>query len=360
MPRPSSNPSKRVAASLESYRKKRSAAKTPEPLGIEPAKQARPKVGEVGLFVVQKHGARRIHYDLRLELGGVLKSWAVPRGPSLDPGEKRLAVQTEDHPLEYNDFEGIIPEGNYGAGAMIVWDRGTWQPLEDPVTGFEKGKLLFELHGYKLHGVWTVFRTKPPAIHRGKTKDEDKQWLLVKKPDHAARPEGEEGPPEASILSGLTVEELRDGARKIDAIRAEIESLGARKKSIDPRTHKLMLAQAKQKPFSRSGWIYELKYDGYRLLAAKISGRVFLRYRNGHDATALYPEIVRALNALPVEDLVLDGEVVVLDGEGRPSFGLLQKRALLSRALDIERSSLRTPASLFCFDLVLFADDGGR
>ncbi len=333
------------SGNLEAYRRKRSSDATPEPFG--------PATGTgAGRFVVQKHAARRVHYDLRLELEGTLKSWAVPRGPSLDPEVKRLAVATEDHPLEYADFEGSIPAGNYGAGAMIVWDSGRWRPLEDPVAGLENGKLLFELHGYKLRGVWTLFRTGG----RRQT-DGGNQWLMMKKPDAAARPGSEGGaddlPPE-SVLSGLTVEELRDGCERIEEVRAEVAESGARQHNVDPRSLQLMLAVAGDRPFSRPGWIYELKYDGYRLVAAREGGNVFLRYRNGGDVTAVYPELVRALRALPVQSLVLDGEVAVLDAGGRPSFARLQTRALLSRPVDIEQAVVRRPATLFAFDLVAF------
>lgn len=330
---------------LEAYRRKRTSEATPEPFG--PARGT-----GAGRFVVQKHAARRVHFDLRLELEGTLKSWAVPRGPSLDPEIKRLAVATEDHPLEYADFEGSIPAGNYGAGAMIVWDTGRWKPLEDPVAGMESGKLLFELHGYKLRGVWTLFRTG------GKGNQNDgNQWLLMKKPDAAARADSGDGgddlPPE-SVLSGLTVEELRDGCDRIEDVRAEIAESAARRCRVDPRTLALMLAVTGDRPFSRHGWIYELKYDGYRLVAAKEGGSVFLRYRKGGDVTALYPELTRALHALPVQSLILDGEVTVLDAGGRPSFARLQTRALLSRPVDIEEAAVRRPATLFAFDLVAF------
>ncbi len=343
------------SGNLEAYRRKRSSEATPEPFG--------PATGTgAGRFVVQKHAARRVHFDLRLELEGTLKSWAVPRGPSLDPEVKRLAVATEDHPLEYADFEGSIPAGNYGAGAMIVWDGGRWRPLEDPVAGMENGKLLFELHGYKLRGVWTLFRTD------GRRQTEDgSQWLLMKKPDAAARPQsgdgandgagadgGEDDLAQQSVLSGLTVEELRDGCERIEEVRVEVGASEARRRRVDPRSLPLMLAVTGDRPFSREGWIYELKYDGYRLVAAKEGGSVFLRYRNGGDVTALYPELTRSLRALPVRSLVLDGEVTVLNVGGRPSFARLQTRALLSRPVDIERAAVRRPATLFAFDLVAF------
>src|SRR5919204_1227599 len=178
---------------LGTYRAKRSADRTPEPMGT-----VSPVVGR--LFVVHKHAARQLHFDLRLEMEGVLRSWAVPKGPSYDQNDKRLAVRVEDHPIEYGDFEGIIPKGNYGAGAVIVWDRGRWDPIEDPLEGLEKGKLLFRLHGYKLRGTWTLV----------KIKKSEKDWLLIKERDAYASSDPEELPPQ-SVLSGLTVEELSEG-----------------------------------------------------------------------------------------------------------------------------------------------------
>src|SRR5437870_12942659 len=183
---------------LTTYRAKRSLDRTPEPGAGQPRPAA--EASACRLFVVHKHAARRLHWDRRLEMSGVLKSWAVPKGPSRDPADKRLAVHVEDHPIEYGDFEGLIPEGNYGAGAVIVWDRGVWVPIEDPVAGFAKGKLLFELRGYKLRGVWTLVKIKKSV----------KDWLLIKERDAYAATNGAACPP-GSVLSGLTVEELRDG-----------------------------------------------------------------------------------------------------------------------------------------------------
>ena len=343
---------------LGEYDQKRDRQATPEPF-FEATGGSGLAVG--GLFVVQKHAARRLHYDLRLELDGVLLSWAVPRGPSLDPADKRFAVQTEDHPFEYGDFEGVIPEGSYGAGAMIVWDRGIWVPVEEPFAGMESGKLLFELRGYKLRGLWTLFRLKPPAIHRGKDKNEDRNWMLMKKPDHASQKNPEDAPDvhglaEESVLSGLTVEELAGGKEQIEALKAQLEpqnvpQLGKDNK-LDLTKLDLMLAQPGDTPHSREDWIYELKYDGYRLLAAVREQQPFLRYRHGLDATHLFPEIARALSSHPADSMVLDGEVVVLRDDGRPSFNGLQQRAMLSRALDIERAALENPATLFVFDLL--------
>ena len=361
---------------LIDYRRKRSDA-TSEPFGderpVSPSKgSASPSTSAPasapaerqhhGLFVAQLHHARRTHYDLRLELDGVLVSWAVPKGFCLDPDEKRFAVQTEDHPLEYGDFEGVIPEGNYGAGAMIVWDRGVWVALEDPWKGFEKGKLLFELRGFKLRGVWTLFRTKPPAIHRGKKKHEDKNWLMMKKPDGFSRKEGEPGFvfDETSVLSGLSGEELgagkelREGSKRHAALIRKIKGVEAAKADspVDPKTLELQLATNGDKPFDRKGWLFEIKYDGYRLVAAKDGSTPFLRYRHGYDATVLFPEIARTLRNLPVERVVLDGEVTVAGSDGKPSFSELQKRALLSRATDIHTAAIERPATLYVFDLL--------
>ncbi|MEO1175032.1 MAG: DNA polymerase ligase N-terminal domain-containing protein [Myxococcota bacterium] len=178
---------------LSAYRAKRKPSQTTEPLG---GASSAP-----GLFVLHKHHATRIHWDLRLELGGVLVSWAVPKGPSLDPSEKRFAVQVEDHPVEYGEFEGVIPEGNYGAGPVIIWDRGRWVPIEDPVAGMENGKLLFDLHGYKVRGRFTLVKTT-----RG-----DNDWLLIKKPDQFAVSEDEHEFSDRSVISGLTADEVAAG-----------------------------------------------------------------------------------------------------------------------------------------------------
>ncbi|HUB05688.1 MAG TPA: DNA ligase D [Myxococcales bacterium] len=328
---------------LDEYRAKRSAETTPEPFG---GGAERPQ-----LFVVQKHAARRLHYDFRLELGGTLKSWAVPKGPSFDPAEKRLAVQVEDHPVEYADFEGVIPKGNYGAGEVIVWDRGRWVPLEDPVRGLEKGKLLFELFGYKLRGVWTLVRTKGTARAAGPSRD----WLLIKHADGWSGPGRTLG--QASVLSGRTVEQLREGAPPLgEALAAQVERAGAPalrpRASIEP-----MLAETGERPFSRPGWIFELKLDGFRALAVREGETVKLVYRRGLDASATYPEVVQALRALPFPSFVLDGELTVLDAQGKPSFQGLQKRAQLSRRTDIERMAIELPTTYFAFDLLAF---GGR
>src|SRR5262245_16120882 len=282
---------------LDRYRAKRSAGSTPEPFGTEAGAAARPR-----LFVVQKHAARRLHWDFRLELHGTLRSWAVPRGPSADPAEKRLAVEVEDHPVEYADFEGVIPEGNYGAGAVIVWDRGAWTPVEDPDEGLEKGKLLFDLAGYKLRGRWQLVRTKK------KGQAVSKDWLLIKKPDAWSRVGEGGGYGQESVLSGLELEQLAEGSSREAEVLAELERLGAPRRPVDPMKTELMLAEVGEQPFSGPGWLFELKYDGYRVLAARTGGRALLRYRHGNDASPLYPEVARAASALPYAQLVMDGE----------------------------------------------------
>src|SRR6058998_634994 len=222
-------PAKRKPGSdpLSTYRAKRSLDRTPEP-GARPAT---PASSAGGLFVVHMHAARRLHWDLRLEMDGVLRSWAVPKGPSPNRADQRLAVRVEDHPLEYGDFEGIIPEGNYGAGAVIVWDRGRWVPLEDPEEGMKKGKLLFELKGYKLKGVWTLVKLK-----KG-----EKEWLLIKERDGYVSTNGEDFP-QGSVLSGLTVEELRDGADPAVKLRAALTKLKAPRRRVAPEDAEPMLA----------------------------------------------------------------------------------------------------------------------
>lgn len=329
---------------LHTYRKKRSPEGTPEPIGR--SGEERP-----GAFVVQQHDARRRHWDLRLEIAGTLHSWAVPKGPSLSTEDKRLAVETEDHPVEYYDFEGVIPEGNYGAGAMIVWDRGLAVHHLDPEEGLRDGKLLFDLKGYKLRGLWTLVRTARAP----------NEWLLIKKPDEWASGETVEELSSRSVLSGLTTEELAAGDGRAAEVRARLDELGAPALAVDPGAVEPMLASAGGEPFTDPGWLFELKYDGYRVLAAtdRAAGGgpradVRLRYRSGRDATATYPDLVRALGSLPFSSLLVDGEVTVLDETGRPTFGLLQQRAQLTRRLDVERAAVRQPVTFYAFDLLAF------
>ena len=325
---------------LEAYRAKRSLERTPEPAGVV-ARES----GAGRLFVVHQHAARRLHFDLRLEMEGVLRSWAVPKGPSYDTAEKRLAVHVEDHPLEYGDFEGMIPAGNYGAGAVIVWDRGEWLPVGDPLAGIAEGKLLFELKGYKLHGMWTLV----------KLKKSEKDWLLIKERDGWASKDGGELPPE-SVLSGLTVEELGAGSDQAEPIRRELQKLQAPRRAVEAKASLLMLAETSERPFSRKDWLFEPKLDGYRVLAVRAGGEAKLLTRNGNDCSAAFPEVLRAVAALPFPRLLLDGEVVALDDQGRPDFQRLQGRARLRRGIDIRHATVRCPVTYYGFDLLGFED----
>jgi len=321
---------------LSTYRAKRAFDRTPEPGGLAPT--AAPKPG--GLLIVHMHDATRLHWDLRLEMNGVLMSWAVPKGPSANPADKRLAVRVEDHPLEYGDFEGVIPEGNYGAGTVIVWDRGVWVPLEDPYEGLEQGKLLFELRGYKLRGRWTLIKLK-------KT---EKEWLLIKERDEyvSTEPYSNE-----SVLSGLTNDEVRDAKQRAEPMKKEIEKLGAPKRNVRVEDTELMLAETRDEPFSKAGWLFEVKLDGYRMRAACQGGAPILYSRKGLDFTESFPEIARAIKAIPFEGVILDGELVVLNESGHPSFNKLQARAKLG-AREAKRAAIESPATLYVFDLLAF------
>ncbi|MEP6731112.1 MAG: DNA ligase D [bacterium] len=327
------------ADNLSLYRAKRSQDSTPEPMGGPVA------ATEGRLFVVHKHAASHLHFDLRLEMEGVLRSWAVPKGPSYDMNDKRLAVRVEDHPLEYGDFEGVIPAGNYGAGGVIVWDRGEWIALEDWREGLEKGKLLFELRGHKLHGKWTLV----------KIKKSERDWLLIKERDSFVKQPGDQFP-ETSVLSGLTVEDVKAGRSPAGALRSAIEKSGAPQQHVDGASVDVMLAEPHDEAFTRDGWLFELKLDGYRLLACKSHNDVTLLTRKGNDYTAVFPDVARAVRALPFSECIIDGEVVVLDPEGRPSFSRLQKRGALSSPLEIKRAAVELAATYFAFDLIAFED----
>jgi bifunctional non-homologous end joining protein LigD len=322
---------------LATYREKRKPGATPEPFGGGTAPGSR--------FVVQLHEARARHYDFRLEHGGVLVSWAVPKGPSLDPADKRLAVHVEDHPLDYIHFEGAIPQGNYGAGSVIVWDRGRFEAVKDFDEGLESGKLLFDLYGYKLRGRFTLVKTKRSA----------KDWLLIKERDAFVRTGDDARLPEDSVLSGRTVEQIAAGTDPGAALDEACRSAGAPARRVALADVKPMLATP-GKPFSRAGWLFEIKYDGYRVLGGKEHGRVRLFSRNANDFTAVFPEIAEALAALPYDDFLLDGEAVVHDAKGLPTFEGLQQRGRLVRGADIARAAVRWPATLYAFDLLLFGE----
>jgi bifunctional non-homologous end joining protein LigD len=330
---------------LEVYRRKRDPARTPEPFGDEERAPGAPP-GARGRFVVQQHAARRLHYDLRLEIEGVLASWAVPKGPTLDPKERRLAVRTEDHPLAYADFEGVIPTGNYGAGAMIVWDAGVYRTAdgEAPAAGLESGKLDLVLEGQKLRGRFALVRTRASG---------GRDWLLLRKgapPEDGREPVRDEP---ASVLSGLTVEELREGVSRDREVEAALRRLGAPRRPLAREALRPMLAGAGDGPFSRPGWLFELKYDGVRIVAAKEEdGSVRLLARGGGDRARLYPEIARALAHLPLTRFALDGEVVAFDAAGRSSFERIQQRFTLSDPAAVARAALEVPVVYQAFDLL--------
>jgi bifunctional non-homologous end joining protein LigD len=333
-----------IGPELTAYRQKRDPERTPEPFGGRPPAGGR-------LFVVQKHAARRLHYDLRLEMDGVLKSWAVPKGPSAHAEEKRLAVHVEDHPIEYGDFEGVIPPGNYGAGSVIVWDRGWYRSAkpEDPLAQLARGKLEVEIFGHKMRGRWTLARMS------GK----DKEWLLLKKADGAAVPsdaaELTERYPQ-SVLSGLTVEEVANASGRLATIRARLDALGAPRGEVIARRQPFTLATLAERPFSDPAWLFEIKYDGVRVLASRRGDRVELYGRSGQDTTSRYPEVVRALRALPIDSFVIDGEIVALDDAGRPSFQRLQPRMALTDPREIERAAAQRPALGVFFDCLMLDD----
>jgi len=335
-------------APLETYRRKRDPDRTPEPFGgasaaRAPETLAAPSSGATGArFVVQQHWARNMHFDLRLELEGVLKSWAVPKGPSVRAEEKRLAVHVEDHPLEYANFEGVIPVGNYGAGSVIVWDRGAYGSFkpEDIREQYARGKLELELFGHKLGGRWTLVRMSKS----------EKDWLLLKKADGAAADLDALERWPRSVISGLTVQEMRDVPGWLAGLRAHVDGLKAPRGDVRADQVQHMLATPAEKPFSRAGWVFEIKYDGVRVLAERRGEEVRMLGRSGEDITARYPEIAAALSGLAAESFVLDGEIVAYDASGRPSFGRLQKRMLLSRPRDIAAAMARVPVRAVFFD----------
>ena len=331
----------RSGTALDEYVRKRDFERTPEPTGRGGAVRRARR----GRFVVQQHAARRMHYDFRLEQDGVLKSWAVPKGPSLDSRERRMAVETEDHPLEYASFEGSIPKGEYGGGTVVVWDRGTWEPLGDPRAGLEKGKLEFRLAGEKLRGRWHLVRMRPRPRDRNK-----KLWLLIKGKDEESRQGADaeitERAPE-SVLSGRSVAAVRrDPGRVWSSEKGELETAPraapAGRPARLPDVPRPQLATLVDAPPEGADWLHELKLDGYRMLARIARGDVRLLTRAGNDWTDRFPEIARELGRLPVDAALLDGEVVALDGAGRSRFQLLQG------AMKGGRTDLR----FFAFDLL--------
>ncbi|MGY4302653.1 bifunctional non-homologous end joining protein LigD [Bradyrhizobium sp. i1.4.4] len=361
---------------LSTYRQKRDFEKTPEPSGktaVAPSAQRR--------FVIQKHDATRLHYDLRLEFDGVFKSWAVTKGPSLDPHDKRLAVEVEDHPLDYGDFEGTIPEGQYGGGTVMLWDRGTWES-EDPERGFQKGDLKFTLHGDKLHGSWVLVR-----MRHDRTGGKRTNWLLIKHRDEYASESDDILGEDKSVASGRAMAEIADGKgrapkpfmlakgakAKADAVwqsnRAEEpkgrtvrpapgaalkRGTGAKKKATTATNAKKVaempdfvapqLCTPVERPPAADGWCHEIKFDGYRVQLRVEDGEATLKTRKGLDWTDKFAAIAKEAGELP--DAMIDGEIVALDHNGAPNFSALQAALSDGKTEDL---------IFFAFDL-LFAE----
>jgi bifunctional non-homologous end joining protein LigD len=339
-----------AAALLDEYSKKRAFDATPEP-----APAPAPGTGLL-LFVVQKHSARQLHYDFRLECDGVLKSWAVPRGPSLNPADKRLAVMTEDHPYDYASFEGVIPPKQYGAGEVIVWDCGPYTPDEDRKghwyhdrahaerlvrESIAAGKLSVTLRGAKLKGSFALVRTARSP----------KDWLLIKHKDRFAGETDVTGM-DHSVLSGLMVENLK--ALPVRRIPASQLVLSGKPEALPARLLP-MLAESRDAVFQGAGWMWEPKLDGYRVLAFVDDKEVKLRSRRGLDLTASFPRLAQELAQQQVKSMVLDGEIVAFGADGRPSFAALQERVQLKTEREIAAADRATPTVLFCFDLLHFA-----
>jgi len=361
---------------LEEYKRKRDFKKTAEPAGRKPLPQ---KIKGASRFVIQKHAARRLHYDFRLEMEGVLKSWALPKGLPRKRGEKHLAVEVEDHPIEYEHFEGIIPEGQYGGGTVMVWDRGNYRVYgEQPVKSLKEGKLHLVLDGDKANGEWTLVRI------RGRN-DEKNQWLILKTGDDA-KPISKKME-DYSVKTGRTMKQIADArdaewesGREADEsptskFKARIRQAVKKKKSDESagqtdrkastsrgnrkgrpamaslpelpsakaRFIEPMKAKLVEKPPATGDWMYELKFDGIRLVGVKRDEKVSLLSRNENELAKRFPEIVEAIKTLPVRECVIDGEVVALDDEGRSSFQLLQAREMEGR---------KSPVYFYAFDLL--------
>ncbi len=335
---------------LQRYEEKRDFSRTGEP---SPA-PASPRRGALA-FVVQKHAASRLHYDFRLEFGSALKSWAVPKGPSLDPNEKRLAVLVEDHPIEYASFEGVIGHGNYGAGQVIVWDAGIYAPDEGGATwqdrdaaerrmlaGLDAGKLSFTLRGRKLRGSWTLVRTS-----RGPN-----EWLLIKHKDIHASASRNVLDDDRSVVCGLSIDQLKSGRMPQPALSPDAPGVG--KPARMPQSLKPMLAHTADSPFSSPDWIFEPKLDGFRALTFLRNGTVRLLSRTGNDLTRNFPGIAEDLAALPCDEMTLDGEIVALNADGIPDFTLLQTNASTPKTSPsaLEGRSAQTTIVYYPFDIL--------
>ena len=329
---------------LAEYNKKRDFARTAEPKG------ARHKSGKKLSYLIQKHDASRLHYDFRLEWNGALMSWAVPKGPSQNPDDKRLAVHVEDHPIEYGKFEGTIPVGEYGGGTVMLWDRGTWEPLDDVDEALRKGKMAFNLHGERLHGRWALVKLR---ARRPGDKD---NWLLIKERDELAHDDSDHNAVDSeldSVASGRSMDEIAAGSKvwhsnrgKNGAKNGASAGNGAAKPKVTAKSASKPAATAKRSkkkpgaklpafvspqlatlvdaPPSGSEWLHEIKYDGYRAVTAIAGGEVKIYTRKALDWTERYQPLLPALSALPCESALLDGEIAVADDQGHTDFGALQ------------------------------------
>ena len=330
---------------LATYARKRDFAATPEP--SDAARKTKRSRGGRARFVVQMHRASRLHYDFRLEADGVLKSWAIPKGPSFDSAEKRFAVAVEDHPLDYRDFEGIIPEGNYGAGEVIVWDRGTYRLLEgtDLTQQIARGSVKIEMAGKKLRGGFAL-------VHIKARDGEENAWLLIKERDDTVDPAWRVEEHAESVKSGKTLADIAND-RKADTWTSSKPSATAVrriKRTIAPLPTIVtpMLATAIDAAFDDPKWLFELKWDGYRaLVRIEADGSIAIASRNGNDFTEKFPELKELTGAFAERPLIVDGEIVVLDEAGRPSFGALQER--LDRFG--RTSPSKRPVTFVAFDL---------
>lgn len=314
---------------LETYRAKRDFSRTPEP---EPS-----EVGDgAGRFVVQRHRATALHYDTRLEVNGVLVSWAVPKGPTLDADEKRLAMRTEDHPIEYFEFEGVIPHGEYGAGDVIIWDWGTFEPEEtdDPARAIREGELKFRLFGERLRGRYTIIRTSG----RGGRRDEREQWLLIKKRDDAAEDGWDAADYPTSIKTGRTNDEVKEGVpprfEQPPPSPDVSPDLSRAREEHQPDFVPPMMATLTDAAFDDDDWLYEVKWDGYRVEAVVSDGMARIWTRNRVDAATYFPDLAGPASWIDAQQAIVDGEVVAFDEDGRPSFSRLQEKTGL-RALEM-------------------------
>ncbi|MBV9149755.1 MAG: DNA ligase, partial [Candidatus Eremiobacteraeota bacterium] len=333
--------------SLKRYAAKRDFRETPEPPGRKERRAPRLR------FVIQKHDATRLHYDFRLEADGVLKSWAIPKGPSLNPTDRRLAMHVEDHPLDYRDFEGVIPKGNYGAGEVIVWDKGTYRLAEgtDPAREIGRGKIKFVLHGRKMNGEFTLVRI------RGRDESGD-PWLLFKDKDQYVNPKYDIERDDRSVKSGKTLKEIAENKRSAQWISGrkaagEERTVKSRRTKVDPMPKVVhpMLATLVDAAFDDPDWLFEIKWDGYRALC-KVDdrGKLSLTSRNGLDFLKQFGELEDLAGAFSSVPILVDGEIVSLDSKGRSSFQRLQGSFNRHRPSARSASAEKYPLTFVVFD----------